>query len=234
MEQIKSTVEEAMGRLYEKLRSADRICGTNSNAKRLPAPNPEWRQKVLGLDERHHPKIASLAASAERFAVACLRDIRDQGTAFAIAGQTGVGKTHVVERICRYVGSNQVEAWARGWWTGDHIPRPCVLRWPSVVAAKDDVWSDCMDEVRAARLVVLDDLGAEGDRYRNSESVVRLHMVFEHLRPAWKWILVTTNVPILQWKARWDQRIADRLMTFARIDLTSVPSYRINHPGVAR
>ncbi len=188
----------------------------------------------MGLDESHHPKTLQLALSAEKFARSCLMDIRENGTRFAVAGQTGVGKTHVAERIAAYVGARQVDAWTRGWWMGSHVPSPCFLRWSDASRATDGAFTSILEEAQQARLVVLDDLGAENDRYRNDEGVVRLHSLFELLRPAWKWVLVTTNVPVAAWKTRWDQRIADRLMTFARIDLTSVPSYRVAHPTGAR
>jgi DNA replication protein DnaC len=189
---------------------------------------------VFGIDEDHHPKVAAMALSAEKFTRACLRDLRDNGTRFVIAGQTGVGKTHIAERITRYIATRQIDAWAWGWWTGSHIPAPSFIRWPDAVRAKDESWETIVGETQAARFIVLDDLGAENDRYRNDEGTSRLHTLFETLRPAWKWLLVTTNVPVAQWKSRWDQRISDRLMACARIDLTSVPSYRITYPTEAR
>lgn len=234
MEAAKEITERITANLSETPSSPGPTSGTSRPLRLLPEPNPEWRRKVFELDEDHHPKVAALALSAERFARACLMDIRDGGTRFVIAGNTGVGKTHVAERIARFIGSRQIDAWARGWWLGNHIPSPCFLRWPDAVRYPDPRWDDTLAEAKAARLIILDDLGAENDRFKNDESSVRLHAMFEVLRPDWKWLLVTTNVPAAQWKARWDQRIADRLMACKRIDLTSVPSYRITHPDSAR
>lgn len=156
-------------------------------------------------------------------------DIRDAGTRFVISGQTGVGKTHVAERISAYVSTNQITAWARGWWMGTHIPSPCFLRWPDAVRMSDQRFEEAISEAAKARLTVLDDLGAETDRFKNDDASARLLSVFEAMRPSWKWVLIATNVPVAAWKQRWDQRIADRLMQFARIDLSAVPSYRISH-----
>lgn len=190
--------------------------------------------RILGLDESHHPKVASMALSAEKFAKSCLLDIRDSGTKFVLAGLTGCGKTHTVERILAYIRNYQVEAWSRGWWKGSHIPSPIMVRWVDAIRLNDDQWNEVVHEATVARLIAIDDLGAENDRYRNDEATVRLHQIWEACSRPWKWLLVTTNVPVAQWKTRWDQRIADRLMACARIDLNSVPSYRVSHPEVSR
>lgn len=155
----------------------------------------------------------------------CLRDARERGHWLVIIGNTGVGKTHVAERVAQYVGARQIDAWARGWWIGNHIGAPAFLRWDRVADMGEDEWRAIMErEIAGARLVVLDDVGAETDRYRSGLPTARFKAVLDHAEH--KWLLVTTNVPANQWKARWGDRTADRMSQARVLDLTQVPSYR--------
>jgi len=79
-------------------------------------------------------------------------------------------------------------------------------------------------QVRGLDLLVLDDLGAETDRYRSGVPTARLQRVLELMEH--RWLLITTNVPKDKWRERWDQRICSRLEASAYISLFHVPDYR--------
>ena len=84
--------------------------GQTHGKPRLPPGSPEWRRTVLGIQENHHPKVKLAAECAERFIRSCLRDIRDGGTWFAVAGQPGCGKTHLAKRLANYYDTRIIDA----------------------------------------------------------------------------------------------------------------------------
>lgn len=173
------------------------------------------------MDETHHPKIAQLAISCKRFLFACLLDIRENGTWFIIEGNTGCGKSHVAKRLRRFYNGSKIE-----FWTGSesHLPNALWGYWPEVVGWDDDDFDDFVSEVKTSKLIILDDVGAESDRYRSGEPATRLARVLE--RCDTKWVFITTNVSSRQWRERWDQRVSDRMLAGRRLSLFDVPSYR--------
>lgn len=197
----------------------------------LPPTSREWRASNLGLDESN-PKIATLAECCERFVRSCLRDIRDRGTWFVVSGQTGCGKTHCAEAIRRYYDTRRISCWSMGWLgTATHVPAPIFAHWPAICELNDIAFAEWFEDVGPARLVIIDDFGAESERYRNGANDSRLLRVLEACDPRHgKWFFGTTNIPRFEWTNRYDQRIADRLRSGAHIGLFDVPSYRLRTP----
>ena len=192
---------------------------------KLPPASPEWRRTVLGIQESHHPKVKLAAECAEKFIRSCLRDIRDGGTWFAVSGQTGCGKTHLAKRLANYYDTRIIDAWHRGWIPDDNVSSSVFLDWPKVASAKDWVFDDiCENELWDARFVIIDDIGAESDRYKSGEPATRLLRVLNRLEK--KWLFVTTNVAPSAWRETFDQRIADRLLGGAYVSMFEVPSWR--------
>lgn len=179
------------------------------------------REKVLGLNEDHHPKVKQLAISCDIFLISCLTDNRACGTWFIVEGNTGCGKSHCAKRIRTFYNGSKIEFWTGG---RGHIPNALWGYWPEVVGWKDEDFDDFVSEACGAKLVILDDIGAEEEKYRSGAPAARLARVLE--RCDGKWLFATTNVPADKWKDRWDQRASDRLLAGNRLSLFEVPSYR--------
>ena len=175
----------------------------------------------MGLCEDHHPKIAKLAASCDVFLISCLTDNRSQGTWFVVSGNTGSGKSHVAKRIRTFYNGSKIEFWDG---KGSHVPNALWGYWPEVVGWDDEDFDDFVSEACMAKLVILDDIGAEEEKYRSGAPAARLARVLE--RCDGRWLFATTNVPASLWKERWDQRVSDRLLSGGRLSLFDVPSYR--------
>ncbi len=175
----------------------------------------------MGLNEDHHPKVRQLAISCDMFLMSALVGIRDKGTWFVVAGNTGCGKSHVAKRIKSFYNGSKVEFWDG---VTTHIPNALLGYWPEVVGWDDEDFDDFVSEVSASKLVILDDIGAEEEKYRSGAPAARLGRVLE--RCDGRWLFATTNVPADLWKARWDQRVSDRLLAGKRLSLFEVPSYR--------
>ncbi len=200
------------------------IMNTQRPQPQLPPPSGEWRQAHLGLDETH-PKVAAMAMSAEKFIRSALRDLRGGKTWLIITGQTGCGKTHVAERLRYYWDANLIDAWSRGWVRGSHLPACSFLDWIRVASESDAAFEARMnDELFDARFAVIDDLGAESQKYKNGETAARLLRVLNIMDG--RWLLVTMNVEPANWERAWGKRVADRLMSGARLSMFEVPSYR--------
>ncbi len=189
----------------------------------LPNASPSWRTKVFSLDEARHPKVKALATSAERFIKACLRDNRENGTWFTAAGGTGTGKTHTARRVRAIFDSLRLDH------TQDlarfhHMGSAEWLDWPEIAEMGEESFKDVLVIVRNSILVIIDDLGADVDRFKTGSPTSRLCRILETAEK--KWLFVTTNVEPGLWKVRFDQRAADRLLGGKYISLFEVPSYR--------
>lgn len=207
--------------------SATRKAAHPGHSKPPPESTKLWRALHLGLDEDHHPKIAELSASCAKFVRSALRDYRSEKSWFVIAGQTGCGKTHAARAVSRYFDAMKVQAWSMGLMGNrSHVSSPVFVQWPTICELDTSFFLDWLRwDVSSAMMVILDDVGAESERYRNGENESRLLRVLEACER--KWLMVTTNVRPKDWVQRWDQRIADRLLKAARISLFDVPSYRL-------
>lgn len=191
----------------------------------MPDPSPLWRTRVLGLEETVHPDVATMARAAEWFCKACLRDNRSKGNWLVLTGDTGIGKTHVAKKVAAYIRTHQIEAYASGWIHTDNLFSPVFARWDTIADASDKEFSELLDyEVRGAWLIVLDDIGAETDRFKSGVPEARLKAILDACER--KWLLMTTNVHPDSWEERWGRRVQDRLRDAIIITLAGVPSYR--------
>lgn len=191
----------------------------------IPAPNVEWRQKVLGLDEDHHPKVRTMAIAVEWFCRASIRNNRERGHQLYLAGNVGCGKTHLSERARDWIAANQISAYAKGWLHGESIHLPCFFAWERLVAMDQDDYDAVIDRnMEPSRVVILDDVGAEIDRYKSEEPLMRLKQVLDVCKH--KWLLITSNIQRRDWEAQFKPRVADRLADCRYVDASDVPSYR--------
>lgn len=189
----------------------------------IPAPDSIWRKTVLRLDEDHHPLVRLMAIAAEQFTRGCLRDNRSRGHWLTICGQTGGGKSHTARKVFGHVSGGQITALGR-WIMRDNLPAPYFIQWPIEVRRNDREWDVLMSEMVGCHLVVVDDIGAEIDKFKSGEAVVRLWEVLEKSKD--RWLLLTTNVRPLKWRETFGQRCSDRMLEGGVVDVSDVPSYR--------
>lgn len=180
----------------------------------------------MGLNEGHHPKVKQLAISCDLFLLSALMGIRDKGTWLVVEGNTGSGKSHCAKRLRTFYNGSKIEFFTGG--GREHVPNAVWGDWPEVAGCKDEAFDDFISEVCCAKLIILDDIGAEEEKYRSGAPAARLARVLE--RCDGKWLFATTNVPAEQWRDRWDQRVSDRLNAANRVTLFDVPSYRGKKP----
>jgi DNA replication protein DnaC len=184
----------------------------------------EWQRKWIGL-EVTHPDIQGLASECERFiAKLCASGPNVmRGFPLVIAGGTGCGKTHVARRMFKFVdmaGFNLCLANKL-----DHPVSTGFYHWPKLADSFKDFEMGSLDDIFEADFAVLDDIGAESDT-RNSMVTDKLCQVLS--RREKKFTVVTTNIEPSRWRARFDDRIDDRLMRGTKIvDLFAVPSYSL-------
>lgn len=101
--------------------------------------------------------------------------------------------------------------------------------WPALarrIMERDDaMWSVLYDSVQAD-LLLLDDIGAESDKYKTGEATDALCQLLSSR--AGKWTMVTTNIDPTEWGDRFDVRVTDRLQRDAEIvRMTATGSYSV-------
>lgn len=178
---------------------------------------------MLALDEEHHGVLA-LARWAEMFTKWCALNYRANGHWLVIHGPVGCGKSHAAKRIARYIRDNAVDLHMiqSG---GQGVPTVYSRDWSKLVSINDDVAFDAATEdIADATLVVLDDIGAEVDRYKDGQPAARLRRVLEACRN--KWLVLTTNVSRNDWATVFDARIESRLRAARHCNCAAIQDYR--------
>lgn len=188
------------------------------------AENASFRKRVLQLDEDHHPKVKRMARHGESWLRRCLNNERKHGLQLVISGTTGCGKTHVAERIYGCFRSWAVDAcFTVGW--NCKFPWSRFVDWSEIADADKQAAYDYEVEcVKGAKVIVIDDVGSESDKYKSGGPAARLRHILSLCDG--KWLLLTTNLPKTEFFKRYDARCADRLSTAHWCDLSGVPSYR--------
>ncbi len=132
------------------------------------------------------------------------------GRCIILAGLFGCGKTHALDASARYVRDVRMAVWPEPW------PRP--LQFESVQWAKlvrevtENDNRDYADDVLAADVVFLDDIGSEEDRYKSGAPTRILGDFLGEMHRHRKFVFITTNIAPEGWAARWDGRVNDRLL----------------------
>lgn len=183
-------------------------------------PSVDWRKIHIKLDESHHANTAKLALWCEmfikRFAHKAFRQM-------ILCGSMGCGKTHGAKSIVQFAEAYSVDLWYSGKW--HKPPRAVFIDWAEVCEKeKPEAFEDVLYEIKRSDLVVLDDVGAESDRFKAGVGVSRLRRALECCEH--KWLVVTCNYQAVQWPDKFDMRVADRLRALKYLDLTGTPSYR--------
>lgn len=191
--------------------------------------SPEWRAKHIGLDETWHPQVKRLSETAGAYTRHCIRNWPRRSRWLVIGGQTGSGKTHASKRILERFGECRIWAWEQGYW-GGRIPHAMFWPWSKLVGLDEDQWDTAVEDIagyslpKRADLLVIDDVGAETDRYKTGVPTERLQAILDLMEH--RWLVVTTNVPRSEWDKRWDRRISSRLQMAGYVSCMQVPDYR--------
>lgn len=101
-------------------------------------------------------------------------------------------------------------------------PSVCFVSWPEIVDGfKRDEWM-VLEDMQAASLLIVDDIGAEHD-----PSKIGLEKLYVLLnRREYSWNMFSTNVSREHWKEKFERRIASRLYRNSEhIDLSQVPDF---------
>jgi len=138
-----------------------------------------------------------------------------------LAGATGVGKTHALRRAYAFLRNHSGDLWPRPYATP---PGVVSYTWSRVVQLERFQWDDIEVETQRARMVLIDDVGSEVDRYKTGEPAERLRVTLDLC--AGKWLLVTTNVPKARFADVFDARVQSRMERAVVLDLVGVPDYR--------
>lgn len=191
--------------------------------KGLPLLNDPWQQKWLGLAVSH-PKVQEASDAVKSFAFDWFRHKRPRR--LVLTGQSGCGKTDLAKSLFRYANAASMLSWERGHWRS--TPGCSFLLWQEVCdrledskASMVDILSDAIHET----LLIVDDIGAESDRFKSGKGTDALGYLLTRRQDA-GFTMLTTNVPSSGWGARWDSRVEDRLLRDSTvIDMGECPSW---------
>jgi chromosomal replication initiation ATPase DnaA len=183
----------------------------------------EFRKLHLRLDEDTHPKIKSLALWTERWLKAASTNETPIKTRWTLlSGPAGTGKTHCLRAANRFFRKYSGKLWPRYHRHGP--PGVKWVNWSTAVAHDKFGWEDFLEEIRNAKIILVDDIGSEVDRYKSGEPAERLRMFLNQCEG--RWMLATTNVARKSFLEVFDARIYSRLELAACLDLTGAPDYR--------
>jgi len=194
----------------------------SANNNFCPCRTP-WQRKWLALDV-HHPKIQTTADDVEAFCRDFMKNSRDQPL-FVLAGSNSSGKSHAaraIQRWCQHLG---LAAFGQTW---GKTPGDVYVRWPEAVDEFNKGNDAAMDDYRKADLLILDDIAAVDDRFKTRTHVAKLCQVLTHREDYRMFTVLTTDIQPESWREVFDQRVAERLFSHARlVNLFGVPSYRV-------
>lgn len=109
-------------------------------------------------------------------------------------------------------------------WRGQ-FPFVAFVDWRWLAESDDsEDFEEAMRGANEARIVIIDDVGAEADRFKNGVNTSRLRTLLSVCNR--KWLLLTTNLPKTEIERTYDIRVADRISAAHWCDLSAVPSYR--------
>lgn len=184
-----------------------------------PEKARRFRRNVLRFDEPT-PSHERVSKWVQDFANRVYHNLRGGETPWLILlGKPGTGKTHLANATAEFIGLSAVDLWHAGKWPA--IPTVANLGWPSLVG-KDG--AEVFREAEAADLLVVDEIGAEVDRFKTGEPTEVLRRLLS--RREGRWTILTSNVPQSEWIDRWDARIASRLSAGKTLLFDSLPDRR--------
>jgi len=106
------------------------------------------------------------------------------------------------------------------------IPGIVIAKWATIGTPEqtdNEAFAAWMDDVGAANMVFVDDIGTETDKFRTGIPAQRLCQLLD--RCEFKWLWLTTNKKPRDWAQTWDKRVEDRLLGGEVLDMDA-PSWR--------
>lgn len=141
-------------------------------------------------------------------------------------GENGCGKSHIAKSISywakRVATKIPLVVDQLGMQGNMSLASVSCQNWPEVVDGfKKDEWG-LLEDMQAASLMIVDDVGAEHDPSRIG--IEKLYVLLN--RREFKWNIFTTNIPPDKWADKFERRISSRLFRNAEhIDMSKVPDY---------
>lgn len=175
---------------------------TSDRARLLARPRPGAGFPTRALEVAMAPELTSAPVDA-------LRAYSGDRTILVLSGPVSCGKTV-----------------AACWWTLHRSQRSAQFVRASAFAASSRYDRAARDELQAAGVLVLDDLGAE---YADSKGnlLADLEELVDVFYASRRHLIITTNVPAADFPQRYGDRIASRLREAGRwIELGKAPSLR--------
>lgn len=150
-----------------------------------------------------------------------------RGYRILLHGNNGTGKSHCAKAVFRWASRVALNLPWLNDPAGMRLAAAAMVNWPQFVdRLKRGEW-DRMDELMAADLLVLDDIGAEHDPSRVGEE--KLYLLLEKRES--RWTMLTTNVGLADWPAKFERRIVSRFFrNFVRVSLENVPDWKVENP----
>lgn len=194
----------------------------------LSETDPAFWARAMKLDLTHHPLCSRLASWVGYFVRRSLRNDRSGGTWLLLEGPPGTGKTHAGRFAARVFNDWVLDAMLAGQakWNGARKPAAAVINWSRycIAAERDGGASWRLDEALENDVIVLDDVGAEADRFKSGATKAQLRDFLESASA--KWLLISTNILPADHVDTFGARVADRLTAAKRCSTVGIPSYR--------
>jgi DNA replication protein DnaC len=149
-----------------------------------------------------------------------------RGRTLIIHGDNGTGKSRLSRKISRWAKQVAMKlplvVDQLGMQGNMMVPSVHFSSWPEVVDGfKRDEWQ-ILEDMQAATLLLVDDIGAEHDPSRIG--VEKMYVLLN--RREFRWNVFSTNVAPAGWVEKFERRIASRFYRNAiHVDLSGVPDF---------
>lgn len=185
-----------------------------------PEKARRFRRNVLQFDEPT-PAHERIGKWAQDYSFRVYNTLHgDESLWLVMVGGTGTGKSHLARGIARFISLSAVDLWHSGRW--QKVPTVSVFAWSELM---DKDASGAFQEAGEASLLVVDDIGAEVDRYKSGQPCEVLRRLMESREG--RWTIWTTNIPQNLWRERWDERVASRLKEAKTLVFDGIPDFRM-------
>lgn len=149
------------------------------------------------------------------------------GRVIILAGPYGCGKTKCLNAASTYVRDVRMAIWPEPW---GHPAQFMKVNWSDFSnEATEGKNREIVEDLLACDVVLLDDIGAEEDRFKSGSDTRLLGDVLGKVHDQRKFAFITTNFGPGGWRDRWDGRVQDRLlrMDSTIVDMTEAKSYAV-------
>lgn len=183
-----------------------------------------WLNKWLPMVETH-PQVKAAREALFNFCHEYSKS-PDRGRTIVIYGENGSGKSRMVRSVIRWAqlcSGMMPEVYERLTQQQNRAkPSAMLVSWAEIVDGfKRDEWM-ILEDLQAANLLAIDDLGAEHDPSRIG--VEKLYVLLSRRENSWN--LITTNLSPSAWEQKFERRIASRLYRNAlHLDMIQVPDF---------